>query len=124
MMTFNRIIGVTHELLYERVDGTVGKRHHPATVRADEVMPVSRLPDDIRRMPARLQQPRQEIDRGEDFQRPVDRRPSNVRKLTDDLLGAERPVMIEHGRHDFPPGRRRPIAMARQDGHRMIEREG
>lgn len=43
------------------LDWAGGERHDVATVRADQVMPMSRLADDIGWMPVGLQQPRQNI---------------------------------------------------------------
>jgi hypothetical protein len=114
MMSLNCEIGVAAKIPDHFVERAAGERHDRAAFRADEMMPMTRRADDVRRMAARLQQPGEHIDRGQYFERPINGRPTNLRHLVDKLLSSERAFAAENRLHDPTARRRHSIAMLQQ----------
>jgi hypothetical protein len=89
VVTVDREVRVAREVAEEIVEGAAREGDDGAALRANEVVAVPRLTDDVGGVTAGLEQARQEIDRREDLQRAVDGGPADRGELLDELLGGE-----------------------------------
>ena len=93
------VVGVSPESVDQLIDWAGGERDGRATARTDEMMAVTWRPDDIGGVSAGLQDPSEDVDRGQDLQRSIDRcSPQRRIRLTDDrnqLLRREWSVVAE-----------------------------
>jgi hypothetical protein len=100
VMTVDGEVGVAGEIAQEVVDRAPGKGDDGTALGADEVVAVARLADDVGGVATGLEEAGQQIDRGEDLQRPIDGRAPDRREFFDELFGGERPPVGEDGFDD------------------------
>jgi hypothetical protein len=106
---------VSREVANQFVNGTSRKRHDRPTLGAHQVMPVPWLTNDVCRVSPGLEQPREHIDRGENFEGAIDRRPPDARQLRHQLLRREWPGMPEDSFNHCPARPSHPVTMVRED---------
>ena len=114
-MTVDGELGVAAEVADQLVDRAGRKRHRGSAAGTDQVVTVAGRTDDVGRVPARLQNPRQHVDRSQDLEGPVDRRSTQPRltcfELRNDLFSRERPFVAQNGAEDRTPRTGQAIAM-------------
>lgn len=122
-MPVNRECRIPRQVTNKFVNGTARERHDRPALRADEVMPVSRLANNVRRVPTGLEQSGNHVHRGENLEGAINRRPSDARQLRHQLLGGEGPCLPEN-RLDHSPARpSHPIAVTGEDVEGMLKCE-
>jgi hypothetical protein len=120
VVTLDREVRVASQIADQVVDGTASEGDDDTALGADEVMPVTGLTDDVGWMKTRLQEPSQDIERGENFQGAVDRCSPDCREFFDDLLGGKGALMSENGIDHSPAGVGQPVAVLVEHAHHMI----
>jgi hypothetical protein len=115
MVTVDREIGVPTKFPDDLIERATGEGDDRTAFRTNEMVPVSGRADDVCRVAAGLKQAREDVDRSEDFERSVNRRPTNLRHLGDKLLGRKGAVAAKDRLHDPPARRRHPIAVFKQE---------
>lgn len=106
---------IPRQVPHKLVNGTSRKRHDCPALGADQVMAVPWLANHVRRVSPGLEQPREHIDRGENFEGAIDRRPPDARQLRHQLLRREWPGMPEDSFNHSPPRPSHPVTMVRED---------
>src|SRR5687767_9379380 len=89
VMTMDREVRIAGKVPKKVIEGASGECHHGAALGADEVVAVSRLPDDIGGMTTGLEEAGQEINRREDLKRAIDGRATDRWQLLHELLGGK-----------------------------------
>lgn len=91
---------VTSKLVHDAFDRTVSECDHISAFGANKVVPVPRGADHISWVSARLQQSREEVDRGEDLQSPVDCRTADAGQFGHELFRGKRALFAHDGGDD------------------------
>lgn len=106
------------EIVDQPFNWAAGEGNRRTTAGAEEMMPVTGNAEDVSRLPVGVEDPGQNIEGGQDFQRPVNRGPAECRRLAsyigDDLLSRERPVAGKNCGNYGPPGTSWPVLMSSQ----------
>jgi hypothetical protein len=120
MMTMDREMCIAREVMKEIVEGAACKGDHGAALGADEVVPVSRLPDHVGGVTAGLEQARQEIDGRQDLQRPIDSGTPDRGEFLDQLLGGKGAAVAEDSLNNLAPWIGQPVSVVVEDPHDVI----
>lgn len=112
-MAADGIVGVPPEGVDQFIDRAGREGNSRATARTDKMMTMTWRPDDVCRVSAGLQDPGEDVDRGQDLQRSIDRRsPQRRIRLADDrnqLLGRKRTLVLKDRVDHRQPGCSRAI---------------
>jgi hypothetical protein len=115
MVTVNSEIGIASQVANDVVKGAACECYNCPAFGTNQMMPMTGLTDDVRRMTAGLQQSCQHIDRSQNFERPIDCGSSNLWHLGDKLLCGKWALAAEHGRYNPTAWRRHPVAMFEEE---------
>ncbi len=111
----DREFGIASQIANDIVKGAARKCNDCPAFRADQVMAMSGLADDIRGMTARLKQPRQHIDGSKDLERAINRGSSDLWHLGDELLSSKWSFATKNRAHNSAPWRRHPVTMFKEE---------
>lgn len=122
----DRKLGVTTQGMDKLVDRARGECHRHTAAGTNEMMAMAGRSDDIGRVPARLENSGQHIDRGQNLQGAIDRRPSEARvtrsDIGDKLLGRERAISLKYRFCDDAAGLGQPVAVLTEDIDHLDDR--
>jgi hypothetical protein len=121
MVTVDQKVRISHKIVDQLANRAVGKLDDQTALGAYEMVPVTRLPHDVGRESAGLQQAPEHVYRGQDLQCAVHRSPADVWQQRNDLLGREWPVLVENRDHDAPSRLGGPIAVGIQFAEHRFE---
>lgn len=117
---------LSRQYVGEFCDGARVERNGGAAPRADQVMAVDRGPGDIDGTSRTIENPRQHAERGQNLQRPIDRRATTLAGIAgrgdDELLGRKRPLLAQRGGNDGPAWAGHTVPMAGHGGDRLLGR--
>jgi hypothetical protein len=111
----DREVGIASQVANDVIEGAACECHDRSAFRADEMVAVSWLADDIRRMTAGLEQSCQNVDRSKNFERSIDRGSTNLRHLGDKLLSGKWALAIKNRSYNPAAWRRHSVPMFQEE---------
>ena len=119
-MTMDREVRIAGKVPKKVIEGASRECDHGAALGANEVMAVSRLPDDIGGMTTGLEEAGQEINRRENLKRAIDGRATDRGQLFDELLGGKGAAVGKDGLDNLTAGAGQPVTVVIEGAHDVV----